>query len=63
MDVSLYDLIARLNEDIEKALKGMLAPEFVEKSLGKAQVLKVFGISKVGKIAGCRVIEGELRRN
>jgi translation initiation factor IF-2 len=63
VDIRLYDIIYRLTEDIEKALKGMLAPEFVEKTLGKAQVLKVFPISKVGKIAGCRVIEGELRRN
>ena len=63
VDVRLYDIIYRLTEDIEKALKGMLAPEFVEKSLGRAQVLKVFGISKVGKIAGCRVLEGEMRRN
>jgi translation initiation factor IF-2 len=63
VDVRLYDIIYRLTEDIEKALKGMLAPEFVEKALGKAQVLKVFSISKVGKIAGCRVLEGELRRN
>ena len=63
VDIRLYDIIYRLTEDIEKALKGMLAPEFVEKSIGKAQVLKVFGISKVGKIAGCKVIEGELRRN
>jgi translation initiation factor IF-2 len=63
VDIRLYDIIYRLTEDIEKALKGMLAPEFVEKMLGKAQVLKVFPISKVGKIAGCRVLEGEIRRN
>jgi translation initiation factor IF-2 len=63
VDIRLYDVIYRLTEDIEKALKGMLAPEFVERTIGKAQVLKVFPISKVGKIAGCRVIEGELRRN
>ncbi|HSQ39418.1 MAG TPA: translation initiation factor IF-2 [Anaerolineales bacterium] len=63
VDIRLYDIIYRLPEDIEKALKGMLAPEFVEKSLGKAQVLKVFPISKIGKIAGCRVLEGEIRRN
>jgi translation initiation factor IF-2 len=63
VDIRLYDIIYRLTEDIEKALKGMLAPEFVEKALGRAQVLKVFSISKVGKIAGCRVLEGELRRN
>jgi len=63
VDIRLYDIIYRLTEDIEKALKGMLEPEFVEKVIGKAQVLKVFPISKVGKIAGCRVLEGELRRN
>ncbi|MBV6394509.1 MAG: Translation initiation factor IF-2 [Anaerolineales bacterium] len=63
VDIRLYDIIYRLTEDVEKALKGMLAPEFEEKRLGRAQVLKVFGISKVGKIAGCRVLEGELRRN
>lgn len=63
VDVRLYDIIYRLTEDIEKALKGMLAPEFVERPLGRAQVLKVFPISKVGKIAGCRVLDGELRRN
>lgn len=63
VDIRLYDIIYRLIEDIEKAVKGMLEPEFVEKVIGKAQVLAVFPISKVGKIAGCRVIDGELRRN
>lgn len=63
VDIRLYDIIYRLTEDIEKALKGMLAPEFVERLVGRAQVLKVFPISRVGKIAGCRVVEGELRRN
>jgi len=63
VSIRLYDIIYRLTEDIEKALKGMLQPEFIEKHIGKAQVLAVFPISKVGKIAGCRVLEGELRRN
>jgi translation initiation factor IF-2 len=63
VSIRLYDIIYRLTEDIEKALKGMLQPEFVEKHVGKAQVLAVFPISKIGKIAGCRVLEGELRRN
>jgi len=63
VSIRLYDIIYRLTEDIEKALKGMLQPEFKEIHLGKAQVLAVFPISKVGKIAGCRVLEGELRRN
>jgi translation initiation factor IF-2 len=63
VSIRMYDIIYRLTEDIEKAVKGMLAPEFTEKVIGKANVLAVFPISKVGKIAGCRVLDGELRRN
>ncbi len=63
VSIRLYDIIYRMTEDIEKALKGMLQPEFVEKTIGKAHVLAVFPVSKVGKIAGCRVVEGEVRRN
>ncbi|NMC47361.1 MAG: translation initiation factor IF-2 [Chloroflexi bacterium] len=63
ISVRLYDIIYRLTEDIEKALKGMLEPEKQEVILGKAQVLTVFSFSKVGKIAGCKVIEGTIRRN
>lgn len=63
VSIRLYDIIYRLTEDIEKALKGMLQPEFVEKHIGKAHVLAVFPISKIGKVAGCRVVEGEVRRN
>jgi translation initiation factor IF-2 len=63
VSIRLYDIIYRLTEDIEKALKGMLQPEFIEKVIGRANVLAVFPISKVGKIAGCRVVEGEIHRN
>jgi translation initiation factor IF-2 len=63
VSIRLYDIIYRLTEDIEKALKGMLQPEFTAKVIGRANVLAVFPISKVGKIAGCRVVDGELRRN
>ncbi|MGA2503952.1 MAG: translation initiation factor IF-2 [Anaerolineales bacterium] len=63
VSIRLYDIIYRLIEDVEKALKGMLAPEFTEKSLGKAVVLQVFALSKGTKIAGCRVTDGEIRRN
>jgi translation initiation factor IF-2 len=63
VSIRLYDIIYRLTEDVEKALKGMLAPEFIEKVVGKAEILQIFTISKVGKIAGCRVREGEIRRN
>jgi len=63
VSIRVYDIIYRLIEDIEKALKGMLTPEFKEVILGRADILKVFHISKVGDIAGCRVSSGEIRRN
>ncbi len=63
VSIRLYEIIYRLTEDIEKALTGMLEPEFKENHLGKAEVLAVFKISKLGNIAGCRVREGEIRRS
>jgi len=63
VDIRLYEIIYRMTEDIEKALKGMLEPEVKEKVIGRAQVLAVFTASKFGKVAGCRVTDGELRRN
>jgi translation initiation factor IF-2 len=63
VSIRLYDIIYRLTEDIEKALKGMLEPEEKEIVLGHAEVRAIFRISKVGKIAGCLVTDGELRRN
>ncbi len=63
VSIRLYDIIYRLTEDVEKALKGMLAPEFTERPIGKAVVLQVFSLSKGSNIAGCRVTEGEIRRN
>lgn len=63
VSIRLYEVIYRMSEDIEKALKGMLEPEVVEKVIGRANVLAVFSASKLGRVAGCRVTEGELRRN
>ena len=63
VSIRLYDIIYRMIEDIEKALKGMLEPETREITVGTAQVRAVFKINKVGTIAGCRVLTGELRRN
>jgi len=63
ISIRLYDIIYRLIEDIEKALKGMLAPVEVETVIGHAEVRAIFRISKVGHVAGCRVLDGELRRN
>ncbi|WP_298007303.1 translation initiation factor IF-2 [Anaerolinea sp.] len=63
VSIRLYDIIYRLTEDLEKALKGMLEPATREVVVGKASVLAVFTITKVGNVAGCRVTEGEIRRN
>jgi translation initiation factor IF-2 len=63
VDVRLYDIIYRLTEDIEKALKGMLEPEKRTVDVGRAEVLQLFRIPKIGYIAGCRVVQGEIRRN
>ncbi len=63
IDIRYYDIIYRLTEDVEKALKGMLEPETRKVLLGRAHVQAVFRIPKAGKIAGCKVVEGELKRN
>lgn len=63
VSIRLYDIIYRLTEDIEKALQGMLEPEEVKTTIGKAEVRAVFRISKIGNIAGCIVLDGEIRRN
>ncbi len=63
VSIRLYNIIYRLTEDIEKALKGMLEPVYKEVIIGKAEILASFRISKVGTIAGCKVTQGEIRRN
>jgi len=63
VSIRTYNIIYRLTEDIDKALRGLLEPEMREITLGRANVLAVFGASKIGRAAGCRVVEGEIRRN
>ena len=63
VDIRLYDIIYRLTEDIEKALKGMLEPEKRTVVIGRAEVRQVFRIPKLGNIAGCIVSNGVIRRN
>jgi translation initiation factor IF-2 len=63
VSIRLYEIIYRMIEDIEKALNGMLEPVEKETVLGHAEVRKVFRISKVGNIAGCYIVDGEIRRN
>ncbi|MCC6189643.1 MAG: translation initiation factor IF-2 [Anaerolineales bacterium] len=63
VSIRQYDVIYRVTEDIEKALKGLLGPEYKSVILGRAEVRAVFKIGKLGNVAGCSVREGELRRN
>ena len=63
ISIRSYNIIYRMVEDIEMALKGMLEPEMKETVLGRAEVRATFRVSKIGKVAGCHVVKGELRRN
>ena len=63
VDIKLYRVIYEAIEDVERALKGMLAPKFTEVYLGKAEVREVFKISGVGQVAGSYVVEGKISRN
>ncbi len=62
MEIRYYNIIYNLVDDVKAALSGMLTPETREKFLGNAEILEVFNISKVGKVAGCKVTEGVMRR-
>ncbi|WP_066756445.1 translation initiation factor IF-2 [Crocinitomix algicola] len=63
IDIRLYSVIYKAIEEIEVAMKGMLAPEFKEEVLGVAEIRETFKISKVGTIAGCFVTEGKILRS
>ena len=63
VDVRIYDLIYRVIEDVDKALKGLLEPVYREVILGHAQVRAIFHISRRGNVAGCYVTEGQVVRN
>ncbi len=62
VEIRLYNIIYKLQEDIEKAAKGMLDPVFEEKITGEAEVRELFKISRIGTIAGSMVTKGEIRR-
>ncbi len=62
VEIRYYAIIYDLIDDIKGVLSGMLAPEQRETFLGNARVLQVFDITKVGRVAGCRVTDGVVRR-
>lgn len=63
VDIRQYDVIYKLIDDIDKALKGLLAPVYADKVIGRAEVRAVFRIPKRGNIAGSYVLEGQITRN
>ncbi|HRT32325.1 MAG TPA: translation initiation factor IF-2, partial [Anaerolineae bacterium] len=61
--INIYEIIYNLIDDVERAMKGLLEPVYVPKTVGQAEVRAVFSIPKVGKVAGCMVTQGVIRRN
>ena len=62
VDIRYYSIIYTVVDDVKKALEGMLTPELREKILGYAQIRSVFNITGVGKVAGCMITEGMVKR-
>jgi translation initiation factor IF-2 len=62
VDIRVYNIIYNLVEDVEKAITGLLEPVYREVIVGHAEVRQVFRVSKVGKVAGCYVTDGEINR-
>lgn len=63
VDVRYYDVIYHLLDEMQDAMRGMLAPEYQEKIVGEAEIRQLFKVSKVGKVAGCLVKEGKIERS
>jgi translation initiation factor IF-2 len=61
-EIRYYNIIYNLVDDVKAAMSGLLAPTLREQMLGNASILEVFNISKVGKVAGCRVTDGRVER-
>lgn len=62
IEIRYYNIIYDLVDDVKAAMSGMLTPERRETFLGNAEIIEVFNISKIGKVAGCRVTEGKMER-
>lgn len=62
IEIRYYNIIYNLVDDVKAAMSGMLTPERRETFLGNAEILEIFNISKIGKVAGCRVTEGQVER-
>ena len=63
VQIRRYDVIYKITDDLKAALEGMLKPEEREMELGRALVQQTFKISRIGTVAGCRVLAGTIERN
>ncbi len=63
IEIRNYDIIYKVVEDMEAAMKGMLDPEYEEKVIGTLEIRQIFKFSKVGLIAGCHVLTGNIKNN
>ncbi len=62
IEIRYYNIIYDLIDDVKAAMSGLLPPERRETFIGNAEILEVFNITKVGKVAGCRVVDGKVER-
>jgi translation initiation factor IF-2 len=62
IEIRYYNIIYNLVDDVKAAMSGLLAPTLREEILGNAEILEIFNISKIGKVAGCRVTDGTVQR-
>jgi translation initiation factor IF-2 len=62
IEIRYYNIIYNLVDDVKDAMSGLLAPTLRETMLGNAQILEIFNVSKIGKIAGCRVTDGVVQK-
>jgi translation initiation factor IF-2 len=62
IEIRYYNIIYDLVDDVKAAMSGLLSPDLRETFIGNAEILEVFNITKVGKVAGCRVTEGQVQR-
>ena len=63
VEIKQYSIIYQAIEDVESAMKGMLAPKYIEKVIGNAEIRQTFKVSNVGTIGGAYVLDGKLERN
>ena len=63
IEIRLHNIIYKALEELESAMKGMLAPVYEEVVIGQAEVRQIYKVSKVGTIAGCKVVDGHIKRD